>query len=224
MGRILVDNTTKYDFGIPAEVRTWKDDPAFALSPEDFVTRPGRTITRAVIHTTLGLPCLDLFDGPGAKGPRAENVAAYWRRNKTSAATPIIVDHDGSVVQTHYLGPIVAWHAKGAGFESVGIELVQSPGRGALYRAQFDTAGDIIAGFIHSGFPFARLLTPGGVLQVRTSYPEKGRPVKTVSGWRGVEGHCHASPEDRGVNDPGMEALKGIANRLYDHGLTVERL
>jgi len=222
MGKIRVDSTGAYDFEIPADVVTWLDNPQLALSPEDFITRPGRTIRRFIVHTTLGEPALDVFDGPGAKGPRAENVASYWRRNKASASTPLIVDCDGSVVQTHYLANIVAWHAKGAAFDSIGGELVQIPGRGTLYRAQFDTMGDIIAGLIHSGCPFVQFLV-GGALQVRTSYPAKGRPPKSV-GFHGVEGHCHCSPEDRSVNDPGMESLKGIANRVYDHGIPVVRV
>lgn len=225
MGRILIDETGKYDFDIPAEVTNWTQNPQLALSSEDFIMRPGRTIRRFIVHTTLGIPALDIFDGPGAKGPRAENVASYWRRNKASASTPFIVDCDGSVVQCHYLGPVMAWHARGAAQDTIGGELVQIPGRGALYRAQFDTFGDIVAGFARSGFPFGKVLRDDGrTMEVRTSYPATGRPVPTVTGWRGVEGHCHCTPKDRSVNDPGMESLRGIARRIYDHGIEVREV
>lgn len=219
--RILMDSTGKFDFDLPGvTVENWTHNPAFALAPGDFVLRPGRDVTSAVIHNTQGYWPQLIVDDPAPVGQRAENVVNIWRRDARSASTPIVTDTDGSVVQAHYLMPVVAWHAKDASPRSVGFEIVQVTPGNKLFRASIVTVARIIHGMVQSGHPKCHLLNPADGthplpwLEIRTSYPGGGRPPRVPVEQRGVFGHRDVRPMDRGRGDPGDAPMAIIAEVL----------
>jgi hypothetical protein len=211
MGTIRVDSKTSFSIG--AEVKSWLDNPAFTLSPEDFRTTPKREVLKVIVHTTIG--AWPQMRGVDRRTDRAENVASYWRRNKTSAATPLIVDSDGSVVQCHLLQPVTAWHAGSASLNSVGVECVQLPDGTVFPEAQAPTVAAVIDGLVRLRHPRINLLTLGE-LNVRTDYPTTGvRPPRaTAPEARGVYGHRDVDPRGRGRGDPGDLLMLAIAAEL----------
>lgn len=223
MGTILFDASTQFD--IPGVVvTTWKDNPIFSLSPEDFRSAPSRDILQTIIHNTRGDgPITAEIDGIGPSGDDAENNARYWRKNKQSAAAQILVDSDGSAVQTHYLQPVIAWHAGTASIGSVGIECVQrGPASGfAVYSVQAKTAAAIIAGMIALNHPRVSMLRPDGTLAIRTQYNTRDALRRRIAPTqRGVYGHRDVDPVNRGLNDPGDALMRWVLGFLEsEHGL-----
>lgn len=210
-GIIRVD--TKTTITVPAAVKSWLDNPAFNLSAEDFRTTPRREVRKVIIHTTIGK--WPQMTGTDHRSDRAENVASYWRRNKSSAATPLILDSDGSVVQCHLLQPITAWHAGTASLNSIGIECVQLPDGTVFPEAQAPVVAALIDGLMRLNHPLIRLRDFDGALNVRTDYPTNGvRPTATAPEARGVYGHRDVDPKGRGRGDPGDLLMLAIAGEL----------
>jgi len=222
--QVLLDSRSGFSLdGIP--LTNWTRNPELALAPEDFRAAPTRTVRKFVLHTTQGLWPQRLIEGAGADSERAENVSRYWRRNKASASTPVIVDTNGQLVQTHYLIPVIAWHAKGASMDSIGVEVVQVSDGNAVYSASCLTVARLIHGTIQAQHRQVSLLNPSDAshplpwLEVRTSYPTDGtRPRAVAPETRGVFGHRDVRPLDRGRGDPGdfimvrvAEVLEGLA-------------
>lgn len=207
----------------PWEVVSWTDNPAFSLSPEDYKTALKRKVKALVFHTTMGT-CTTLFPGVGPEGAGAENNARYWRRNKRSASAQLLIDHDGSMVQTHYLQPIVAWHARGHSLETVGIELVQTLS-GGVYQNQIDSAADFVVASmtptaISGGMDIAN---PDGSFSVKACYD--GRATLHPGG-RGAYGHRDClNPDgscDRGKGDPGDCVMTGLVKALEARGVVLK--
>lgn len=210
-GIIRVD--TKTSITVPAAVKSWLDNPAFNLSAEDFRATPRREVRKVIIHTTIGK--WPQMTGIDRRTDRAENVASFWRRNKSSAATPLIQDSDGSFIQCHLLQPITAWHAGSASLNSIGIECVQLPDGTVFPEAQAPVVAALIAGLIALAHPLIRLTDFDGSLNVRTNYPTNGvRPPATAPEARGVYGHRDVDPRGRGRGDPGDLLMLAIASEL----------
>lgn len=221
MGIILLN--AKHSIEIPEPVVTWEDRPEFALSSEDFRVNVNRVIDQTVIHTTTG-EGPQTFGEIGPSGQGAENNARYWRRNKNSASAQLLVDSDGSIVQTHFLIPIIAWHAKGASPRSIGIECVQTNTEKKVFRVQARTCASIIRGLVLCGHSQIKLANPDGSINVRTEYDSHTAHVRKVfPGTPGVYGHRDVCPEDRGRNDPGDFLMIEIATSLEALGIQVNR-
>jgi len=223
MGTLILDSKgTTVD--ISAAVSSWVDNPEFALAPEDFRSVPGRIVSSVVLHTTQGIwrPEAAPGDvGPGGRG--AENNARYWRREKRSAGAVLLIDSDGSVVQTHYLIPVVAWHAREASMRSIGVEFVQES-TGRVYACQWRTCAEIVRAVIASNHAQVRIQNPDGSIQVRTNYDtHEALRRKVTPDTRGIFGHRDVRPEDRGRGDPGDFVMNGIANQLETLALRVIR-
>ena len=220
MGRILLDDSKRYDFDIPETVENWTHNPAYRLDSADFRVVPKRVVTSVVLHNTQGYWPQQINPGAAPKGRRAETVVDIWRRDKRSASAPIVIDTDGSAVQAHYLVPILAWHAMDASPRSIGMELVQVTPGNQLWIAEMDTAANIIHGLIQSGHPQIKLMPdvePGEVpiLEIRTEYPTDGkRPIRVPVEQRGIFGHRDVRPQDRGRGDPGDRVMTRVAEVL----------
>lgn len=218
--RVLLDEKGAYDFNLPVPVENWTHNPLFALASEDFSLQPKREVTSFVLHNTQGTWPQTIIDGAAPRGQRAETVIGIWRRDKRTASTPVVIDTDGTMVQAHYLLPVVAFHAKTANVRSIGAELVmETPGK--LYTASMDTAANLIHGLIQSGHPQFKILNPPGMgqelpwLEIRTNYPTNGKkPPMVPVQQRGVFGHRDVRPMDRGRGDPGDAVMLRVAEVL----------
>lgn len=224
MGTLLFSPSVSFE--VPHKVTTWRDDPSFALSPEDFRAAPSREIRQVILHTTRGDGPITPIIGVGPDGSGAESNARYWRKNKKSASAHLVVDYDGSIVQTHYLQNVIAWHAGSASMESVGIECVQGPEPGFhVYSIQAEACAAIIAGLANLG-PLTDLRDLGdascGALTVRTLYDARTAMRRKVAPHtRGVYGHRDVDPKERGENDPGHSIMKWTADVLRSLGFSV---
>lgn len=221
MGKLLLDGRKSVD--ITEAVTTWNDNPEFALGSEDFKSIPGRIVSSFLLHTTRGTwppqpPPGDI--GPGGQG--AENNARYWRRDKRSASAALLVDTDGSVVQTHFLVPIVAWHARTASMRSIGIEHVQEAS-GRVYAVQWRTTANLIHALIQSKHPQIKIQEPDGSIRVRVNYNVR-KPIQLPPDWRGVLGHRDTDTRNRGRGDPGDYIMAGVADSLAALGYNVVRV
>lgn len=223
MGKIPLAPGVSVD--IPEDVTTWETHPEFALSSEDFRSSPHRMVRRFVLHTTRGVwPQVQPSD-TGPSGSGAENNARYWRREKRSASTTLLVDLDGSAVATHYSIPVIAWHAKDASMDSIGIENVQGPGpENRVYMVQARTCAHIIGATIRANHPQVNLFNSAGKLEIRTNYDPRTAMNRMVRpGVPGIFGHRDVRPMDRTRGDPGDWIMNGVADELERMGFPVLR-
>jgi hypothetical protein len=177
-------------------VTTWLDDPKRAPRVTDGATRKVPPCA-VVLHTSRGVR------GGVREGSRpstlAETLALYQARTAREVSWHITVDTDGDVLQQADASTWTCWHAGRANAWSVGIELVQAPDTGDLWRVQVDAAVRVVDALC-------------GALSIPRRVPvtPSGRPVVgVVAGWvassvrwAGVIGHRNLT-SDRGPGDPG---------------------
>lgn len=191
---------------VPGIITTnWKDDPSLRLKMgEDGRSRGEfKRIRRIILHTTCGIPGGKdqrpqlILEGIGAPGPAAEQNVHYWTGNSGQAGAHLVVDRDGSVVQTCDLIDEMAFHAGGANGDSIGIEICQRQADASLYRDQLRAAARLVLWLCKQDEID---------VQWQTQWPYK-RPVQPINmaagqGPVGVFAHYHQTT-DRGPGDCG---------------------
>ena len=183
---------------------TWPDDASLALKlGEDGRKRRGTPITHVVLHTTRGIPGgrdqrpQVILPGLGPQGSAAEANARYWSRAKSSAGAHLIVDYDGTLVQTCDLALVATYHAGAINGSSIGIEIVQSA-NAELYEGQL-AATVRLCRWLANYFDLP--------LTIQFPYRGHGPPLAAFVGHRDLT-------DSRGRGDPG----DAICERLIAAG------
>lgn len=195
-------------------VTTWLDDPKRAPPITD-----GRAATKPPIafvwHTSKGILCRTA--APDAiPSTTAETIALYQSRASREVSWHITADTDADVLQQADPARWQCWHAGGANAWSLGAELVQRDGAGALTVPQIRAAADVTdAVCLALAIPRRVLVGPCGspwTRQVKDLQSTKagGRGLT----WAGVIGHVHLTT-DRGAGDPGPLIFAELISRGY---------
>jgi hypothetical protein len=145
------------------------------------------------------LPCL------GASGQYAENIVRYWTGSSRNAGAHLVVNFDGSVVNTADLQTEQTYHAGTVNDVTVGIEICQKAD-GSLYSVQLDFVVRLID-----------WITATMGIQRQFHDPYHGGPVERIhAGGHDVCGvYAHRDQtSNRGRGDPGDE----IFARLFAAG------
>lgn len=207
---------------IPGVVSTCPDDDArLQMQPHCGARRPAGSRPHCfVVHTTKGIPGgkkttpQRLLPGKGAPGNAAEANAYYWNGLKGAdyAGAALVIDRDGSLVNTCDVVRDQTWHATSVNAVSIGIEIVQADDA-TLYASQCDT---LVATIVE----LSRRL--GIQLQYHAPYHGSARPVpRFASGAHdvyGVFGHRDQTT-NRGAGDPGdfvFDALRAAGFEAFD--------
>lgn len=180
----------------------WRDDPSIRLRMgNDGRERPKPRIRRIFIHTTGGIPGgrdprpQVILPGFGPPGKAAEDNVRYWTGNNGQAGAHLVVDRDGSVIQTCDLLTEVAYHVPGANFDSIGIEIVQFKRDASIFQGQFAVTAKLV-----------KWLCGEAGVQFQTHWPYRvGRKRLNLSAYQGpvgVFGH-YQGDDGRGIGDPG---------------------
>lgn len=188
------------------------DDPSLRLKMgnDGRARRPGKHVRRVVLHTTRGVPGgrdqrpQVIHPGLGPPGHAAEDNAHFWARDPHCAGAHLVVDYDGSVVQTADVAREVSYHAGNVNGDTIGIEIVQGSDAG-LYEGQLAC---VVALVEHLCKRFGLERT------VQWPYRGAGLPVAAVLGHRDVS-------DDRGKGDPGdrvYELLLAAGFSAIDRG------
>lgn len=216
MGTGLILNGSKIP--LPGrDVVNYLDAPQFKLNREDGVPRDPTTALRfIVLHTTTGSMPQVLKPGKGPVGDLAERNARYWTTAKTKTGTlqqagaHLIVDFDGTWIQTCDLLSMCAYHAgseanPGVNKVSIGIE-VAIGNDGTLYDEQMASLVEMVD-----------LLTR--LTGIPRQYLKDRWPVAQVARrFRGIIGHRDVG--NRGVGDPGPEPYAALDRAGYP-GLSI---
>lgn len=189
-------------------VCTWRDDPKRAPRVTDGATRTVKPVA-IVLHTSRGVRGV-VRDGARAS-TRAETLALYQTRTAREVSWCATVDTDGDVLQQCDAATWTCWHAGHANRWTVGIEMVQHPDTGDLWRAQVDATVAVV-----------RVLCDTLGIPRRVPVGADGRPVVGVvpswqsaakggaaTRWPGVIGHRHLTT-DRGPGDPGDAIFEAL--------------
>lgn len=185
--------------------KTYLDDPRYGLTNDKGLRPSGSWIRGIVIHTTRGTHPQPIRPGHGNPGGAAANVG-YWNHSPACASSHLLVDSDGTVIQTCDLITYQTWHATSVNPVTVGIEVVQGSD-GSLYQDQITTVVALVD-----------LLTAalGIQRQIPTAY--SGPIDRLVHGGHdvvGIYGHRDQSA-DRGRGDPGDAIFDALALAGYE--------
>jgi len=207
-GALILSGKARPIAGI--DVTTWRDRPdlGLVLGPGGDGYAVGTRWVRAVcLHTTHGKWPQPILSGLGAPGGGAEANAAYWRRSEGQAGAHLLVDSDGTILQTCDLVTAVAYHAGSVNGVTVGIELVQR-GDGGLYVGQLSAVVRLVDALT-------------GLLGIQRQYQASysGAPLARIAaGGRdcvGIYGHRNQTNQ-RGRGDPGDEVFHRLGAAGYE--------
>lgn len=179
-----------------ADLVTWLDDPRRAPPVTDGARRSKPPVA-IVLHTSRGVR------GGVREGSRpstqAEQLALYQTRTTREVSWHITVDTDGTVLQQADARDWTAWHAGSANGWTVGIELVQPPDSGDLWRAQIGAAVAVVEALCAAlSIPRRVPVDAAGAPLAGVVAAWQGRGVR----WPGVLGHRNLTT-NRGPGDPG---------------------
>lgn len=189
--------------------KNWRDDRTLSLKMgEDGRTGRSKRKRRIRVHTTCGIPGGRdqrpqlILPGYGEVGNAAENNARYWSGSSKSAGAQLIVDRDGSVVQTCDLDD-VAFHVPGDNNETIGIEVVQRKSDASLHEGQLANAAVLVLWLCEQyGIQFQGQW-PYDIDNERLHLQDGGGPV-------GVFAHYHGD-HNRGRGDCGAAMWDALA-------------
>lgn len=203
---------------IPGVVSTcWDDDPSLAVTSHGGKPRKTKWIRAVVIHTTKGIPGGKirkpqyLLPGAGSPGMAAEANARYWRTLKDDdyAGAHLLIDYDGSVVNTADLYRMLTYHATSVNEVAVGIEIVQRNDAG-MYTVQKETLVKVCR-FLAETFGIQE--------QVQWPYHGSSRPVpRLVAGAKDVVGFFghRDQTSNRGPGDPGDIMIQALLDDGFE--------
>ena len=207
--------------------KTWLDDPSVRLKmgQDGRGTRNTKWIRSLFFHTTTGKSPQVIKPGKGPKGKYAENVAHYWTGNSRSAGAHLILNPDGTWVQTADLALETAYHATSVNDTSIGIEIVSLDGTGPdrkfasiLYSDQLDEAV-WLADFLTAFFDDARNSPLVVAIPRQIQWPYDVNPVARLKAGgvdcAGVFAH-YQQTADRGPGDPGIEFFLRLRAKDYE--------
>ncbi len=180
----------------------WRDNNAIRLKMgNDGRSRPKPRIRRIIIHSTGGIPGgrdqrpQVILPGFGPPGNAAEDNVGYWTGNAGQAGAHLLVDRDGSVIQTCDLVTEMAYHMPGTSFDSIGIEIVQFSRDASIYQGQLDVTARLV-----------RWLCGQTGVQFQTHWPYRvGRRRLNLDAYQGPVGVFahYQGDQGRGIGDPG---------------------
>ena len=183
-------------------VTTWLDDPKRAPRVTDGKART-KPPTAIILHTSRGVRG-NVRDG-SRPSERAEILARYQARTEREVSWHITVDTDGDVLQQADVSTWTCWHAGHANGWTVGIEMVQHPDTGDLWRAQVDATVAVVSALCDS-LAIPRRVPVGADGAASLALVPSWQSTKAKGGkatqWPGVLGHCHLTTS-RGPGDPG---------------------
>jgi hypothetical protein len=188
---------------------TWLDDPARAPRVTDGKPRDASKVRGIVLHTSRGVRG-SVREG-ARPSSRAETLALYQARTEREVSWHLTVDTDGTVLQQADAALWTAWHASHANGWTVGIECVQQPDSGDLYRVQVVALVAVVEALcgalaIPRRVPVDAHLRPlAGPVRAWQSAGEGGRGEK----WPGVLGHRNLT-KNRGAGDPGDGVFEAL--------------
>lgn len=207
---LVVDGVPYEIPGIPCV--SWLEDSSIRLNcPQDGCKRRAKFPNWAVWHMTRGKKRKKYLPGLGPPGLLAERNAWYWRRAKHSAGAHLILDQDGTLVQTADLLLEVAYAAPGRNGDGIQIEIAEdgTGDEGIVYDGQLDVAADLAL------YLSATLGIPAAAQSVY-----RGRAVKALTAGNGANlagghiQHCDCD-NNRGLGDAGPE----LRARMIARGL-----
>ena len=194
-------------------VQNYLQEPKFQLRESDGRPRPNTWVRGIVLHTTKGIPGGKdkrpqvIKPGIGPNHERDEKVAIMWSLDKRKAGAHIIVDSDGSMVQTCDLQDTAAFHAGNVNNVTIGIEIYQE-GDAGLYEEQLKQVVRLVD-----------FLTCIFSIQRQIHYPYKRRAIKRGLqrglDMVGVYGHRDCS-NNRGPGDPGDTIFEYLMDAGYE--------
>ncbi len=195
------------------QIRNYIDDPTLRLKMgEDGRRRDTGWVRSICVHSTKGIPSIVGKPGPGnvpqvflpglaPVGNNDERVARYWSHDPTPAGAHLVVDHDGSIVQTADLLLEVAYHAGSSNAPSIGLEVYQGA-KAEFYEWQLDVVVVLIDAITW-------LMTEVFNSSIQRQYHAPYRayhPVARLTGgaasYVGIYGHRDQT-DARGPGDPG---------------------
>lgn len=150
---VIIHGTEREIPGIPCV--PWTRDPSIRLViGQDGCKRRGGPPVWCVWHTTRGQDRKRYLPGLGPAGQLAEANAHYWRNSPKSAGAHLILDHDGTLVQTADLADEVAYGASWRNGDAINVEIAEggSGPEGVLYDGQLDVAARL-ALWLSEAFP-----------------------------------------------------------------------
>lgn len=207
-------------YSVPGQtIQNFSKEPKFALKSNDGKIRPETWVRGIVLHTTRGIPGgsnktpQKIIPGVGPNLRRDERVARMWSLDARNAGAHLIVDADGSWVNTCDLQIFGAYHAGNVNAVTVGIEIYQQSDA-SIYEIQLENVC-VMVDFLTRHFGIQR----------QFHRPYRGRAIKR--GLRkgrdmvGIYGHRDCS-NNRGSGDPGdaiFDYLQdcGYESFNYDH-------
>lgn len=206
-GGLIIDGVRVPVPGV--RVTTWVDDPKRAPPITDGRERSASAVRSIVLHTSRGVRGT-IRDG-SRDSNRAEVLALYQSRTARQVSWCLSVDTDGDVLQQCDAARWACWHAGHANAWTIGIEMVQHPDTGDLWRVQVDACVAVVGALCDalaipkrvpvdaSGKPFA------GVVPSWRSVAKGGKATQ----WPGVLGHRNITT-DRGPGDPGSSIFEAL--------------
>lgn len=171
-----------------------------------------RRIEAVIVHTTKGRTGA-LIEDEAEPSEAAERYGRYQAGSKRDVSWDFTVDLDGTIVQHNdpsapcggRAAPRVSWHAGHANEWSIGVEIVQTPGR-ALYLTQLRVVVTFVAFLCDQyGIPKRVPVDARGASWEKPIFEcvseKRGGRQRSVEG---VLNHCHVTtPDSRGPGDAG---------------------